>query len=134
MIDHINDSKKAVIIWTVVFLTIFIGLSVFFITTYPEAELWTIVLFYIPSCLPIGWAMRRKLIKWYAHVPTEKILVKVNEGNLLVAIWRLLVVLVLAELNICLFIIYTVGALVVGPFVNLYAIISGFVFMFQKKI
>lgn len=139
MIEYINDSKKAVVIWTVVFLVLFSGLSACFITLNgraPESERESIALLlgmaYVLSCLPIGWAVRRKVIKWYVHVPTEKI--KVFETNLLLALWRIWVAWILAALDLCLLIIYAVASLIVGPFVNLYAIISGVVFMVQKKI
>lgn len=139
MIEDINDSKRAVIIWTTVFLVLFVGLSTWFITLngkYPESERESLASLlgtaYVLSCLPIGWAMRRKFVKWYAHVPTEKL--KIFETNTILALWRIGVVVILATLNLCLFTIYLYCSVIVGPFVNLYAIISGFVFWLQKKI
>lgn len=142
MIEGINDSKKSFFTWLIVFLVLCIGLCVTWTVlnnnSSADEKLSEQVMMYfylgsfLFSCLPIGWAARRKVIKWYAHVPTEEI--KVFETNLPVALFRLIKCTILFSLNVTLFTIYTSAAIIVGPFINLYAIITGIVFMIQKKI
>ncbi len=142
MIEGINSSKKAVIIWFIVFVVLFTGLSITFAVLQnnaveaekatPQEMLYLYLGAFLFSCLPIGWAARRKLVTWYAHVPTEEI--KVFETNLVVALFRLIKCAFLFGLNVALFAIYTAGAIIAGPFLNLYTIITGIVFMCQKKI
>ena len=142
MIDGINNSKKAFFIWLIVFVVLFVGLCV----------TWTVLnnnspaeeqlapkymnMFYAGSflfaCLPMGWAVRRKFASRYVHVPTEEI--KVFETNLVVALIRLIKCTVLAAIDIALFAIYTAIAIILGPIMNLYAFITGIVFMVTKKI
>ncbi len=142
MIEGLNSSKKAVIIWMVVFVVLFAGLFIAITVlqnTSPAEEKATaqqMLIMYVGSflfsCLPIGWAGRRKLVKWYAHVPTEEI--KVFETNLVVALFRLIKCSVLFAFNVALFAIYTAGAVVAGPILNFYTIISGIIFMAKKRI
>lgn len=142
MISGINDSKKAVIIWTIVFLVLSIGLCV----------TWTVLnnnspvdeqlapdvmkMFYAGSvlfaCLPMGWTVRRRISTWYAHIPTEEI--QVFETNLVVAIFRLAKCSILFGFDVALFVLYTAFAIVVGPIMMLYTIITGIIFMCTKKI
>lgn len=142
MIDGINNSKKAFFIWLIVFVVLFVGLCV----------TWTVLnnnspaeeqlapkymnMFYAGSflfaCLPMGWAVRRKIASWYAHVPTEEI--KVFETNLVVALIRLFKCIFLFALDVALFAVYTAVAIIIGPFMNLYTFISGIIFMVTKKI
>ena len=142
MISGINDSKKAFFIWTIVFLVLFIGLCV----------TWTVInnnspieeqlapdvmkMFYAGSflfaCLPMGWAVRRKIVTWYAHIPTEEI--QVFETNLVVALFRLAACTFTFALDVALFGIYTAFAIVAGPIMMLYTIVTGIVFMSTKKI
>lgn len=142
MIKGINDAKKTVFIWMFVFLVLCIGLCVtFYIINNNAAEAdkatdnQMLMLYggsFLFSCLPIGLSTRRRFLKWYAHVPTEEI--KVFETQLPVALWRLIKCAFLAGLNLALFAIYTAMAIVIGPFMNFYAIISGIVYMCKKKI
>ena len=142
MIDGINSSKKAFFIWLALFLVLFIGLSVTVTVldnSYPPEERSTqtqMMILYLASfiiaCLPIGWATRRRLVRWYAHIPTDEI--KIFETNLVLALFRLIKCSFLLGLNLVIFALYTAFAIVAGPFINLYAIISGIVFMCQKKI
>lgn len=142
MIDGINNSKKAFFIWLIVFVVLFVGLCV----------TWTVLnnnspaeeqlapkymnMFYAGSflfaCLPMGWAVRRKMVSWYAHVPTEEI--RVFETNLVVALIRLFKCIFLFALDVALFAVYTAVAIILGPIMNLYAFITGIVFMVTKKI
>ena len=142
MIEGINSSKKAFFAWLAVFVVLFVGLSVTWTVinnNSPVAEQATaeqMKMLYLGSflfaCLPLGWATRRKIAKWYAHVPTEEI--QVFETNLVVALFRLGKCSFLFALNVALFTIYTAFAIVAGPIMNLYTIISGIIFMCQKKI
>ncbi len=142
MIEGLNSSKKSVIIWMIVFVVLFVGLSVAIAVlegaapadekSTPTQMLIGYVGAFLLSCLPIGWAGRRKLVKWYAHVPTEEI--KVFETNLVVAIFRLTKCSFLLGLNLVLFAVYTAGAVIAGPILNFYTIISGIVFMCKKRI
>ena len=142
MIEGLNSSKKSVIIWMIVFVVLFVGLSVAIAVlegsapadekSTPTQMLIGYAGAFLLSCLPIGWAGRRKLVKWYAHVPTEEI--KVFETNLVVAIFRLAKCSFLLGLNLVLFAVYTAGAIIAGPILNFYTIISGIVFMCQKRI
>ncbi len=142
MIEGINSSKKAFFAWVAVFVVLFVGLSITWTVinnNSPVAEQATaeqMKMLYLASflfaCLPLGWATRRKIAKWYAHVPTEEI--QVFETNLVVALFRLGKCTFLFALNVALFAIYTAFAIVAGPIMNLYTIISGIIFMCQKKI
>lgn len=142
MIMGINSSKKVFFIWLSVFLVLFLGLCItatLLDNTYPPEERSTSAQMgiiylgsFIISCLPIGWATRRKIIKWYAHIPTEEI--KIFETNLVLAIIRLVKCCILLALNTSLFAIYTAFSIIAGPFINLYAIISSIIFMCQKRI
>ena len=142
MIDGINDSKKAFFIWTIVFLVLFIGLCVTWTVlnnnSPVEEQLAPDVMkmFYAGSflfaCLPMGWAVRRRISTWYAHIPTEEI--QVFETNLVVAIFRLAKCSILLGFDIALFVLYTAFAIVAGPIMVLYTIISGIIFMCTKKI
>ena len=142
MIDGINNSKKAFFIWLIVFVVLFVGLCVTWTVlnnNSPAEEQLTpkyMNMFYTGSflfaCLPMGWAVRRKMVSWYAHVPTEEI--RVFETNLVVALFRLIKCTVLFALDVSLFAIYTSVAIIIGPFMNLYAFITGIIFMITKKI
>ncbi len=142
MIEGLNSSKKSVIIWMIVFVVLFVGLCVGITViensyladdrSTPQQMLILYGASFLISCLPIGWAGRKKLVSWYAHVPTEEI--KVFETNLVLAIYRLAKCFILIDLNLFLFAVYTIGAIIAGPFLNFYTIISGIVFMCKKKI
>ncbi len=142
MIDGINSSKKWFFVWVTVFVVLCAGLCILWTVlnnNSPAEEratsqqmMWFYIGSFLFSCLPIGWATRKKVVSWYAHIPTEEI--KVNETNLVVAIARLSKCSFLLGLDIVLFGLYTAIAIIVGPFINLYTIITGIVFMVQKKI
>ena len=142
MIQGINDSKKSFIIWMAVFVVIFGGLSIGLTVlnnSYPAAEQATAqqmsiiyaVSFFL-GCFPIGWATKRKITTWYAHIPTEDI--QVFETNLVVAIWRLGKCWFLLLFDVALLCLYIAFAAVAGPIMTLYTLITGIVFICKKKI
>ncbi len=142
MIQGINSAKKYFFLWLFVFLILFFGLAIGLTKwneTFPVAEQATkdqMNLLYgasfIIACLPIGWSTRRRFMYWYAHVPTEEI--KITETNLVVALFRLIKCSVLTALDIALFAFYFVVSVILGPFMNLYAFITGLIYMLTGKI
>lgn len=142
MIDGINSSKKCFFAWVIVFVVLCTGLCVLWtvlnnnspVEEQAPAEImnWFYIGSFLFACLPIGWKTRKKIFSWYAHIPTEEI--KVTETNLVVAVIRLGKCFILLTLDVVLFAFYTAVSVIIGPFINLYTIITGIVFMVQKKI
>lgn len=142
MISGINSSKAAFFAWILVFAILFGGLCTLWTVlnnNEPEEEKASdemMMGFYAASLLiagfPIGWATKRKITKWYAHIPTEEI--KVFETNLPVALFRLIKCMVLLAFDIALLAIYLAFALIAGPIMTVYTLITGIVFMCTKKI
>ena len=142
MISGINSSKKAFFAWIIVFLVIAIGLCTLWTVlnnNSPEEEKASeeiMMYFYggsiLAACFPIGWATKRKITKWYAHIPTEEM--KVFETNLPVALFRLIKCWVLLMFDLALLAIYLAFAIVAGPIMTVYTFITGIIFMCMRKI
>ena len=126
----------------VVFVVIFGGLSIGLTVlnnSYPIEEQATaqqmLILYavsFLVACFPLGWATKRKITTWYVHVPTEEI--EVFETNLVLAIWRLGKCWVLFCFNVFLFELYMIFAIIAGPIMMIYTLITGIVFICKKKI
>ena len=141
MIENINNSRKKYFIWLGVTGALFIVLVVlvqFAIqsikTEIPEFSLGVlaVVIPYVMATLPLGWAVRRHIVKKYIHVPTEKI--EVFETNLVLALGRILLVSFCVGVNISLLSVYSIMSVLIGIFFTPYFIVSGIVFIVQKKI
>ena len=133
MISGLNDSKKHYFIWTAVTVAIFaVVFALSWGTTGDYPKYFAGLLAYCVATIPIGFFVRRKYLHWYVHVPTEKI--KIFEANIVVALYRLTVVWVLAAFNLALLWFYLGVSFLFGFVLFPYHLISGIVFMLQKKI
>ena len=149
MIEGLNDSKKHFFVWGIVTIVIFLALFIAGLVLANSYGGWkeelveiagrkfsgtllVILFMYQFSTFPMGFYVRRKVMRRYIHVPTEEI--KINESNTILAFFRLVKCEILAVINLGLLCFYLSASILFGIVLFPYHIISGIVFLIQKKI
>lgn len=156
MIQGLTDTKKHFFIWNIVtiaiFSALFFGLPLLlgaassdnyslapsdtlqiFGITFSEGELYLLyaLLCYAVATFPMGFFVRRKIMKKYFHIPTEDI--KIFESNILLAFFRVVKCQVLLAINLILLAFYLTASAVIGIVIFPYQLISGVILMISGK-
>ena len=146
MIYKINDSKTAYFIWLTVIVVLFAGFTylVFWFFNHPEIKseitpadekiigILKLAVPYVLATFPLGWTVRRRIMRKYLHVPTEDI--RIFETNVVVAFWRLVVCEIVFLIDVVLFVLYFAFSIIFGVLFTPYFIISGIILMITKRI
>ncbi len=143
MIQGFNSSKKSYFIWLAVFLVLFVALAgvlLYLSSSSGEAPAnigeWLILFAaaHLVASFPIGFALRRRYLHWYAHIPTEDLKIQVSDVNLIPAIFSLVKCEFFTVLDLVLLAFYLVASAVIGVFFAPYLIVSGIIFIIKGRI